>query len=99
MNLIINAGQAMPHGGNLEISTYRSSDGKHVCAALKDNGSGISEDNIARIFDPFFTTKPDGTGLGLSISYGIIESNGGKIEVQSSAGEGTTFIVSLPVSV
>jgi len=97
MNLVINAGHAMPHGGELEISTYLTEDGKYVCAGLKDNGVGIPEENIARIFDPFFTTKPDGTGLGLSISYGIVENNGGKIEVRSRLGEGSTFIVMLPV--
>jgi len=99
MNLFINAGHAMPRGGGLEISTYRSEDGKYVCAGLQDDGDGISEENLARIFDPFFTTKTEGTGLGLSISYGIIENNGGKIEVKSRVGEGTTFIVMLPVSV
>jgi two-component system NtrC family sensor kinase len=98
MNLFINAGHAMPHGGELEISTYRSAGGKHICAGLKDNGVGIPEENLNRIFDPFYTTKPEGTGLGLSISYGIIENNGGKIEVKSRAGEGTTFTVMLPVS-
>ena len=98
INLVINAGHAMPHGGNLEMDTYRSADGKYVCAAVKDSGEGISEENIARVFDPFFTTKPEGTGLGLSISYGIIENNGGKIEVSSRVGVGTTFIVMLPVT-
>lgn len=98
MNLVINAGHAMPQGGDLEISTYRSADGKYVCAALKDSGEGIPDVNIARIFDPFFTTKPEGTGLGLSISYGIVETHGGKIEVKSGAVEGTTFIVMLTVS-
>lgn len=98
MNLVINAGQALHHGGNLEISTYCSTNGKHVCAGFKDNGDGIPEENLTRIFDPFFTTKSEGTGLGLSISYGIIESNGGKIEVTSTLGEGTTFIVKLPIS-
>ena len=98
LNLIINAGHAMPNGGELEISTYRSADGKYVCTAIKDTGDGIPEENLARIFDPFFTTKSEGTGLGLSISYGIIENNGGKIEVKSRLGEGTTFTVMLPVS-
>jgi signal transduction histidine kinase len=88
----------MPKGGELDISTYRSADGKSVCAALKDTGDGIPEENLARIFDPFYTTKPDGTGLGLSISYGIIENHGGKIEVMSRVGEGATFVVMLPVS-
>jgi two-component system NtrC family sensor kinase len=96
-NLVINAGHAMFHGGELEISTYRSTDRKYVCADLKDNGDGIPEDVLTRIFDPFFTTKSNGTGLGLSISYGIIENNGGKIEVKSRVGEGTTFTVMLPV--
>jgi two-component system NtrC family sensor kinase len=98
INLIINAGHAMPHGGEMEISTYCSADGMFVCAGIKDSGTGISEENIARIFDPFFTTKPNGTGLGLSISYGIVDKNGGKIEVKSRVGKGTTFTVMLPVS-
>jgi two-component system NtrC family sensor kinase len=99
INLIINAGHAMPHGGELDISTYRSANGKYVSAGLKDSGNGISEENLARIFDPFFTTKSEGTGLGLSISYGIIENHGGRIEVSSTAGMGATFVVMLPVSV
>lgn len=98
MNLIINAGHAMPKGGDLGISTYRSADGKYICAGIKDSGDGISDENLARIFDPFFTTKPEGTGLGLSISYGIIENNGGKIEVKSRLGEGTEFTVMLQAS-
>lgn len=98
MNLVINAGHAMPSGGALDISTYRSADGKNICASIKDSGNGIPEENLSRIFDPFFTTKSNGTGLGLSISYGLIENNGGKIEVKSRVGEGATFIVKLPVS-
>ncbi len=98
MNLVINAGHAMPHGGVLEIFTRQSADGKYVCAGVKDSGHGIPEENMARIFDPFFTTKAKGTGLGLSISFGIIENNGGRIEAQSRVGEGTTFVVMLPVS-
>ncbi len=97
INLIINAGHAMSQGGALEISTYQSVDGKYVCVALKDSGDGIPEENLTRIFDPFFTTKPTGTGLGLSISYGIIENHGGRIEVKSRVGEGTQFVVMLPV--
>jgi len=98
LNLVINAGHAMPQGGDLEISTYQSADGKYVCAGIKDTGEGIPEENIARIFDPFFTTKPEGTGLGLAISYGIVENNEGKIEVKSRLGEGTLFVVMLRIS-
>jgi two-component system NtrC family sensor kinase len=98
MNLVINAGHAMPEGGELDIATNLSEDGKYVCASLKDSGGGISSENMARIFDPFFTTKSTGTGLGLAISYGIVENHGGKIEVRSEAGEGATFVVMLPVS-
>jgi two-component system NtrC family sensor kinase len=98
LNLIINAGHAMPRGGDLEITSYRSDDGRFVCAVIKDNGEGITNENIARIFDPFFTTKPEGTGLGLSISYGIMENHGGRIVVQSRSGEGAAFTVMIPVS-
>lgn len=99
MNLVINAGHAMPNGGVLDISTYLSAEGTWVCSSIKDSGYGISEENLARIFDPFFTTKPNGTGLGLSISYGIVQNHGGRIEVKSVLMEGTEFIVMLPVSV
>lgn len=98
LNLVINAGHAMPQGGDLEIATYRSADGSYACAEIKDTGIGIPEEDIARIFDPFFTTKPQGTGLGLAISYGIIENNGGKIEVKSRSGVGTVFTVMLRLS-
>jgi len=98
INLVINAGHAMPNGGELTLVAYCSADGSSVCTEVRDTGSGIPPENLARIFDPFFTTKPDGTGLGLSISYGIIESNGGTIEVQSRVGEGSTFIVKLPAA-
>ncbi len=97
MNLVINAGHAMPHGGNLDISTEQSSDRQSIFISFKDTGTGIAEENLTRIFDPFFTTKAEGTGLGLAISYGIIANNGGKINVQSEVGKGTTFIISLPV--
>jgi two-component system, NtrC family, sensor kinase len=64
-----------------------------------DTGSGISSELLPRIFDPFFTTKPSGrgTGLGLSISYGILKEHHGEIEVDSRIGEGTTFIIGLPI--
>lgn len=98
INLVINAGHAMPNGGELKATTYLSSDRLFVCAVISDTGCGIPEEYLAYIFDPFFTTKGEGTGLGLSISYGIVENNGGKIEVESRVGKGTAFTVMLPVS-
>ncbi len=98
VNLFINAGHAMPDGGNLSIIASRSGDGAFVRTEIADTGCGIPEENLQRIFDPFFTTKADGTGLGLSISYGIVENNGGRIEVESVVGKGTTFIITLPVN-
>jgi two-component system NtrC family sensor kinase len=97
VNILLNASQSMPDGGNLHIITY-AEDGKYVCIKITDTGEGIPEENMERIFDPFFTTKSDvGTGLGLSVSYGIIERHGGKIEVQSKVGKGTIFIIKLPL--
>jgi two-component system, NtrC family, sensor kinase len=99
LNLINNAIDAMePAGGTLTIrSTLRDA---HIVIEVSDTGPGIPEANLHRIFDPFFTTKPvgKGTGLGLSICYGIIHKIGGKIEVKSSVGTGTTFSVYLPVA-
>lgn len=97
INMFINAGHAMPGGGTLTISTFSSREGKLACAEIMDTGHGISEEDLNHIYDPFFTTKTEGTGLGLSISYGIVENNGGKIEVKSRIDEGTTFTVMLPI--
>lgn len=96
-NLIQNAIQAMPEGGELIIATKR--EGKHAMIGFRDTGSGIPEESVARIFDPFFTTKPEGegTGLGLSVSQGIIKKHNGKIMVDSEVGVGTSFIVYLPL--
>jgi len=68
---------------------------------VADNGTGIAPEHLPKLFDPFFTTKPvgEGTGLGLSISHGIITGHGGRIEVDSRPGEGTTFRIFLPLSV
>ncbi len=98
MNLVLNAGQAMPDGGTLEIATGRDTSGRFVCIRFTDTGCGISEEYLEKIFDPFFTTKEHrGTGLGLSVSYGIVNSHGGRIEVHSRSGEGTTVSVLLPL--
>jgi signal transduction histidine kinase len=93
MNLVQNAIQAMPHGGKLHISVSQSDEA--VAVAVQDTGIGIPPQNLNRIFDPFFTTKPpgEGTGLGLSTSYGIVARHGGRIDVVSRVGEGTTFTI------
>ncbi len=96
-NLINNGIDAMDHeGGTLTISSYQREN--NLVIAVSDTGKGIPEANLDRIFDPFFTTKPvgKGTGLGLSICYGIIEKMGGKLEVESVVGTGTTFSTSIP---
>jgi two-component system NtrC family sensor kinase len=96
-NLMVNAADAMPGGGELTISTFYSGDG-FITVSFKDTGIGIPEENLNKIFDPFFTTKEPGkgTGLGLSVIYGIIEKHNGTISVRSKVGEGTEFIIKLP---
>jgi two-component system, NtrC family, sensor kinase len=98
MNLIINARDAMPRGGELTIATQ--CEDSSVCVEVSDNGVGISPEHLSKIFDPFFTTKSTsrGTGLGLAVTYGIIREHLGKIEVQSAVGRGTSFHVELPVA-
>jgi PAS domain S-box-containing protein len=98
MNLLVNAAQAIPEKGEITISTTHPGVDS-VQVRIRDTGSGIAAENLARIFDPFFTTKPvgKGTGLGLSIAYGIIQRHKGRIEARSTVGEGTTFIITLPV--
>jgi signal transduction histidine kinase len=101
LNLIHNALQAMPGGGELDIcSDVIGREGRSwVVVTIKDTGVGISLADKERIFEPFFTTKSDqgGTGLGLSVTYGIVTDHGGKIEVESNPGEGSTFTVWLPI--
>jgi two-component system NtrC family sensor kinase len=96
INLFTNAVQAMPNGGSLQIILGRAEGA--VAIAVQDTGSGIPPENLSRIFDPFFTTKTEteGTGLGLSVSFGIISQHGGRIDVESKVGFGTTFTVLLP---
>jgi two-component system NtrC family sensor kinase len=96
LNLVINAIEAMPTGGELEVNTSLSDDGRWVVVSFEDQGVGLSQETMAHLFEPFFTTKSEGTGLGLSVSYGIIEQHGGTIEVQSAVGEGSCFTVKLP---
>ena len=96
LNLVINAVEAMPAGGDLWLETGRSGDGDGLWLSVRDSGPGLSLEQRSSLFEPFYTTKPKGTGLGLAISYGIVERHGGTIEVSSQAGEGTTFTVRLP---
>ena len=102
LNLFLNAKDAMPNGGVLQIAT---SNGEGVSVVVSDTGSGIAQEHIHRIYDPFFTTKnatqegqSRGTGLGLSVTYGIIQEHAGKIRVESRPGEGTTFYLDFPLT-
>lgn len=94
LNLITNALDAMPHGGRLTVAAARESD--LVRIKVVDSGEGISAERLPLIFEPFYTTKGEGTGLGLSITHTIVASHGGRIEVDSRAGEGTRFDILLP---
>jgi signal transduction histidine kinase/ActR/RegA family two-component response regulator len=97
-NLILNALDAMPAGGALHLATRDLPAAGEVHVEVTDDGDGMSDEVRARIFDPFFTTKGvRGVGLGLSVVYGIIERHGGRIEVESVRGQGTTMRVVLPV--
>ncbi len=112
-NLFLNAQQAMPQGGKIEISAQISGF-RHYAAdpntgsrasgsppfvevTVGDNGTGIESDNLGRIFDPFFSSRESGTGLGLAVVHRIIESHGGRIDVESKKGRGTTFRILLPI--
>ena len=101
LNLLLNAKDAMPGGGQLRVATEFNG---HVTALVGDSGAGIAPEHLKRIYDPFFTTKTmpkpgerRGTGLGLSVSYGIIQEHAGKIHVESAIGTGTTFHLEFPL--
>ena len=98
MNIINNAGQSIEENGIIEISTIYEN--KNIQVSIKDNGKGMSPEVTNHIFEPFYTTKDvgKGTGLGLSISYGIIKEHDGEIVVKSNEGEGTEFVITMPVS-
>lgn len=97
LNLMLNARDAMESGGSLEVRTY--CDDELARVEIRDTGSGIAPENLARIYDPFFTTKgaKKGTGLGLAVTYGIVKEHGGHIEVDSRPGEGTRFLLDFPL--
>ncbi len=99
LNIILNATDAVSKNGHISIQTYTKDN--HFFISIKDDGPGIEPKNLEQIFDPFFTTKPvgKGTGLGLSTSYSIVRDHGGQIDVKSVLGEGTEFIISLPINI
>lgn len=94
-NIIKNALQAMPDGGLLRITAAASD--RFLAVAFRDNGSGISPEDIGQIFEPYYTTKSDGSGIGLMIVQRIIQDHGGRIDVHSEPGVGTTFTLFLPL--
>jgi two-component system NtrC family sensor kinase len=98
-NLILNARDAIPDGGQIVVATDTADDGSLV-AEISDTGIGIAPENVAKIYDPFYTTKGvgQGTGLGLAVSYGIVQEHAGRITVDSTPGHGTTFRITLPTA-
>jgi len=97
LNIILNALDAMPDGGELIVTTGWDGDRQTVWIAFTDNGIGIPMEDMPHIFEPFFTRKSKGTGLGLAVSYSIIERHNGHIEVESRVGQGSKFTVFLPI--
>ena len=96
MNLLLNAVEAMSSGGELLAATQTGAG--RVKISIRDTGAGIAPENLAHVFDTFFTTKKNGTGLGLAICRRVVEEHHGTIEVQSKAGRGSTFIITLPMA-
>jgi len=98
INLVFNAIDAMPQGGTLDLSVRARKEGHGVRVSVRDSGAGIATADQNHIFEPFFTTKGDGGGVGLGLStvYGILESHGGTVTVNSKPGHGATFVLKLP---
>jgi signal transduction histidine kinase len=97
LNLLLNAVEAIGQNGMITVRTRFNPDFNCIVAEVEDTGCGIPREILPRIFDPFFSTKPMGTGLGLAMTYGIIKSHGGELKAFSGHGEGTRFIVELPI--
>ncbi len=99
VNILINAVDAMPQKGTLHVTSRKVETEPSIEIRIADTGDGISPENLGKIFDPFFTTKEagKGTGLGLAVSHGIVERHNGTIDVESTIGQGTTFIIRLPL--
>ena len=96
LNLLINARQAMPGGGELMLRTR--ADGSWVVLEVTDTGVGMTDDVRDRVFDAFFTTRPGGSGLGLATTRRLVEAHGGTIAVRSEPGRGSQFVIRLPVA-
>jgi signal transduction histidine kinase len=96
LNLLRNSREAMPGGGRVEVRTRPAEGG--VEAEVRDTGSGIASEDLARIFDPFYSTKERGTGLGLAFALQVVQEHGGTIRCQSQVGQGTCFTVRLPAA-
>jgi signal transduction histidine kinase len=97
VNLILNAIDAMPQGGELAVKSGMRGD--DIVIQFHDTGVGIPPEDLIKIFDPFYTTKEKGTGLGLAVSYNIVKKMNGTLSVESEIGQGTTFTITLPVPV
>jgi two-component system sensor histidine kinase AtoS len=97
LNLLLNAVDAMPEGGTVEVAT-RSEGAARVCVEIKDTGRGIRPEHADEVFKPFFTTKPGGTGLGLAVSKRLAEQHGGRLRFTANPGGGTTFCICLPMA-
>jgi two-component system, NtrC family, sensor kinase len=97
--LMMNAIDAMPNGGNLTVTSRKAANSGNVQIEVRDDGVGMPRDVLAKMFEPFFTTKEHGRGLGLglAISRNIVDRHGGRIEVASERGHGTTFTITLPL--
>jgi len=96
LNLVLNATEAMPGGGAVELSAAREADS--IAINIMDDGTGVPEGDLQKIFDPFYSTKPDGTGLGLPIAHQIMEQHGGRIEARRNPGRGMTFSLVFPLA-
>ena len=103
LNIILNAFQSMPEGGSLTVATRiqkteNREQSEFIEVSFKDTGCGIKKEDLGAIFEPLFTTKAKGIGLGLAVTKAIMEKHEGAIEIESAVGEGTTFIIKLPVA-